>query len=335
MRFRLFVPAFIANAEVWRIANLSTPVPLESAEQLRKIAPAAASHDFALEVLESSRGLECIAIRLAHTGDGAVELFSAETWRKGTVPGLMIRVDGPGSLRVSELHGRWNLCAGVLRSIRAGFLESWWKIACDAVQRELPSLTESDAFLPIVNSWSDLLLLTSERHKGGCFIILPDRELRGIQLGYPTNDSSLKDAIVGLLRASLPSYPPPGREASVAHFESQSTREKNNWMWRRHVAKSTVDAIATIAGVDGCTVFDSELNLLGFGGKLPFRDPSISRLKSGGMRHRSAHAFCEENPGTCCFVVSQDGEISRYENTGAEVVETSPYWPEAGSQPQH
>ena len=104
----------------------------------------------------------------------------------------------------------------------------------------------------------------------------------------------------------------------------------------RQKDKNTYAQLQTYASltlVDGATIFDSGLNLIGFGAKVKMDPVELESLKvciknpqqidtggktvpfseyssSHGTRHQSAISFCHQNPDSLAFVVSQDGHCS-------------------------
>ena len=83
--------------------------------------------------------------------------------------------------------------------------------------------------------------------------------------------------------------------------------------------------VASLSGVDGATVLDDTLTVLGFGWEIKAKaDPTDTILEfdssesSGeertldgvGMRHRSAAYLCQNVPNLVAYVISQDGDIS-------------------------
>jgi hypothetical protein len=94
--------------------------------------------------------------------------------------------------------------------------------------------------------------------------------------------------------------------------------------------------------VDGCTVLDSDLRLLGFGGKiLPRAIEDRRQLRDAraglalgkevmyqtGTRHLSAYQVCQACEGVTCFVVSQDGQVTLFWSDAGTVHRWAPYWP--------
>ena len=90
-----------------------------------------------------------------------------------------------------------------------------------------------------------------------------------------------------------------------------------------------IHTIGRLTAVDGAVVLTRELKVVGFGAKILARgDPPsalwVSRPESGeglgtevqeteltgGMRHRSAAQFVQDNPTSIALVASQDGRIT-------------------------
>jgi hypothetical protein len=69
------------------------------------------------------------------------------------------------------------------------------------------------------------------------------------------------------------------------------------------------DVLAGLTGVDGAVVLKKDLSLIGFGATITSSFNAVDR-SHGGHRHKSARAFCQENPGTVALVISQDGPIT-------------------------
>ncbi|MBV8610613.1 MAG: hypothetical protein JO034_24555, partial [Singulisphaera sp.] len=89
-RFRLFVPSDNlppSGADPWQLLRFSQPVPLLEVDDLRRLAPCAASHDFALEIEEQDNDqgksiIACIGVRLAHSGEGGTKILSTSLWAR-------------------------------------------------------------------------------------------------------------------------------------------------------------------------------------------------------------------------------------------------------------
>ena len=80
--------------------------------------------------------------------------------------------------------------------------------------------------------------------------------------------------------------------------------------------KDAERALAAFTRVDGAVVLNKKLEFMGFGGKLKFSGEDDCRESKDlkGMRHKSAQHFCKMVKGAVAFVVSQDGNITRFHN---------------------
>jgi hypothetical protein len=98
-----------------------------------------------------------------------------------------------------------------------------------------------------------------------------------------------------------------------------------------------VDAIAGMAAVDGAVLFSADLEVLGFGVRIPVRSEvaggeveqlSIShgrilstkrKLDAFGMRHLSAYEFVALAEGVIAFVLFQDGQVRAFVNSAGNI----------------
>jgi hypothetical protein len=351
-RFRIYVvPATDAPADSedpWQLVRFARPILLQEVDDLRRLAPCVASHDFALEAHEQfDEGgkalLVCVGIRIAHSDEGGSRLFSTSSWARHVRPGLMIRVDGPGELRVSEGGRALDLRAGRLTALGglpvhpvAGWLEE--------VASRLAEQDQYERYIwhTLRFAWNELLHLASEQRRGGCFVILPKSELTvedvesqyGIHLKYPTTDFGLGKAIAEFISSCL--------GAEVGQDASQFKETANSWLRKRHTLLLHVESLAHLSAVDGCTVFDAALQLVGFGGKIAVLDTQEERqfhdalldapldkdiMKQTGTRHVSAFHLCHTHEGVWCYVVSQDGNVTLFWSDSGTVHRWAPYWP--------
>jgi hypothetical protein len=121
----------------------------------------------------------------------------------------------------------------------------------------------------------------------------------------------------------------------------QFTESANRWIRDRHMLLSHVQGIAGLSGVDGSTVFDQDLQLLGIGGKIglankPDDKPLIDSLTNQnldkevmmkmGMRHLSAYQLCQAHDGISCYVVSQDGPVTALWSHQGIINRWTPFW---------
>lgn len=95
------------------------------------------------------------------------------------------------------------------------------------------------------------------------------------------------------------------------------------------------ELLAELSATDGAVVLDRKLRIIGFGAEIrttgavdsdeqiPIAVPKDHEgerpsepLSEFGMRHRSAFRFCKDCVGALAFVISQDGDVSVFWNTG-------------------
>lgn len=315
----------------WKLGNFSTPVLLKSAQDLRKLAPCISSHDYALEVREASESdkqcqLMCYGIRLAHSGERGVNVFDTALFSRHTVRGLMIRVDSPAVLRVSEGSSTWELRAGKLVDL-GGYplhpLPTWLDKAATVFSKDDKELFVGINVL-LGHAWHEILHLASEQRRGGCFVVLPTSNCSltqletdfNIRLKYPMSGIVLTQSVVDYLQHCC----------SDKNDTNLSERAVNDWLSAKSRLLARLELIANLSGVDGCTVFDADLNLLGFGGSIEapqnYRGKQYLDARAGskeidqreimktGKRHSSAYNLCQAHDNVWCYVVSQDGDAT-------------------------
>lgn len=351
--FRLHVPAptnVPADfSDPWTVLSFNPSVPIRTIEDIRKLAPCAGSHDFALQIMENgsySAELECSRVVLSHSGWDAVELFKTSLWAAHFRPGLMIRVDGPGQLRVSESGSTWDLRGGNLISTWGSMAPihdspSWLATVVSNFSTG-PAGSDEHAQIEhvIFSTWAELIQKSSEAGRGGCFVILPERRLTPAALSkyeidpinYPVHNTNIGHLLADFVRRSR-------RDALRSDDAATICQNGKAWLWQRHRIRTTVESLARASGVDGCTVFDADLNLIGFGGKMrakaekPIIDdraPESGTPNSqvhGGTRHGSAYRLCSANPNVWAYVVSQDGPVTRFRSDHTNVYQLERYYP--------
>ena len=330
-------------------------MPIVDTDDLRQLVPCAASHNLAIELHERAiegrqSELICVAVCSAHSRESATDSFSTSLWTRLVRPGLMIRIDGPGELRVSEGHCAWHLQAGKLFNLGSATvppLPQWLDKAAQLSKANVGIETRLKNTIHF--AWHEIVHLISEQRCGGCLVILPTTGLTGnkVEAEY---DIRLKACTDG---------PRLGRE--IADFvQFCSTTEtianldefrgvSNRWLSELHRLLSHVDSLAQISAIDGCTVFDAALQLVGFGGRIDVgHDAHTVQLvdaASGnsldtdimgrtGTRHLSAFQLCEAHSDVWCYVVSQDGQATAFWNDGKVVKRWFPYWPWANTANQ-
>jgi hypothetical protein len=351
-RFRLFVPpagnTLNSQQDPWQLARFSQSVVLQEIDDLRRLAPSAASHDLALEVHErqATDGVSelcCVGVRLAHSGESATEMFSTSLWARLVPPGFMIRIDGPGELRVSEGKHAWDLRSGKLFDL-GGIVTQPLALWLDKLAKRAASDGQPEHVLnhTLHFAWHELLHAVAEQRRGGCLIILPKASLTslqveehyGIHLKYLMDKPHLGDEIAGFVKSCSI------KQAIVDATELKEAA--NRWLSQRHKVMLHIDALAQMAGVDGCSVYDADLRLIGFGGKIHVPSDALARtfvdartgdLLSGdimsrtGTRHLSAYRLCDAHANVWCYVVSQDGHVTAFWSDETNVKRWHPYWP--------
>ncbi len=181
-------------------------------------------------------------------------------------------------------------------------------------------------------TWGSILNKVCNARHGGTFLVVPkdaDVSTR-LRLTYAMKSDRLQVAIHK--RASFePGLSNPNYRTSMAGSNLDDAHFSE-----RDLAR-TSDLVASFAAVDGAVVLERDLTVLGFGaeiletkipsesefiefGKHPHGRPDEKPLSSFGMRHRSAYRFCENVEGAIVFVVSQDGGLRVFCNTGGKVI---------------
>jgi hypothetical protein len=95
------VNADVRRSEI-RLAASCT-VPINDVESWRRLAPAASETDGALLVTERDGSLVCMGFMIVNDMGCAANIGRPEIVSVGLGPSLIVRVDGPGRLRASEL----------------------------------------------------------------------------------------------------------------------------------------------------------------------------------------------------------------------------------------
>lgn len=350
--FRLFVAPERNLPGTWkdplRLLKFQSPVHLRGVDDLRRLAPCASSHDFALEIEEEVTGenctVQCVGVRMAHSGEGGPELLSSSIWARHVPNGLIIRIDGPGQLRVSEAGRAFDLRAGELLDLGGLPIHPIQKWADQLAKRLAETYGRENQISHALNfAWNELIHDASLQGRGGCLIIIPVQRASsevvkddfGIQLKYPTDDLCVGDRIGEFVQSC---FPKKGQMESEERFKEVA----NCWLRQRFGVAQLISSISYLAGVDGCTVFDADLCLVGFGGKIQTSEPQTQKrfkdfrtnkflsedvLKKSGTRHLSAFQFCKSHDGVTAYVVSQDGHVSLFWSDDEMVYRWAPYWP--------
>jgi len=237
-------------------------------------------------------------------------------------PGLLIRVDGPGILRVREggflTPWTYELLAGQLRITRSYHYPSPNQAINTLIQimtRRLMSLTAdlglgayellNDVIVQnnIIDRMLDYIFTGAIRAgKGGAFVFIPrDSSLEGlVKIKYPVAPLDVIHAISDVFHASQGIY----------HVLTASK------------LMDSVDSLVDISQIDGCVVISGDGQFLGFGGVIncegevekevcvdEYGQVNPIDFKSFGTRHQSAIRLCSRLSGTMVIVISQDGKL--------------------------
>ena len=348
--FRVYAaPANVLDSDKsdpWQLLTLTQPLILDDVDDLRRLAPSASSHDFALEICEQGMAegnavVTCMGIRMAHSGDGGTKVLNSSLWTRSIRPGLMIRVDGPGQLRVSEGGRAFDLRAGHLLDLESLPTHLYQRWQAGLISRLTPEQGKQDVMQSTLHFvWHELLHSTSLNRHGGCYVVLPNAPVSsdnlsskyGIRIKYHVGDLCLGETIATFVSTCLKGEKQPEAFQVIA----------NEWIWQRYNLLSQIECLTNLSGVDGCTVFDGDLRLLGFGGKIEAKDATLNRpfkdfltrqeldetvLARTGTRHLSAFRLCNSADEITCYVISQDGHVTLFWSDDSAVWRWSPYRP--------
>ena len=178
-------------------------------------------------------------------------------------------------------------------------------------------------------------------HGGALFILDGDIKPAGLEVKYPLQPQSslIRDAALQVKAAESAHNEAFARivlEDSIANVSMEAeaaeevVRRVQDW-------EDSIECVGRLALVDGAVVLRRDLRVVGFGavvrrvGKLQGVQVEIALniaanrrspcdLDEKGTRHRSAVAFCWQNPGAVAFVVSHDGGISAMRHIDGAVV---------------
>jgi hypothetical protein len=328
-RFRFFVSAPSSDPSAPPIARFDPPIPLRP-DSLRRMIPAVSSRLHALKVVESKNGALFADSVLAVDEMGDTAGVGRPEISMGLgLPGLMVRVDGPGRMRATEKGSTWELRDGrvrplnhyaVISSVRKWFTDLARALLQETGASAAAELTgESDPAIVFDAVWSSILSGTVAAGHGGAFAILPGEPGPEIHIKYAARDLDLARAVTGFWRECFDA----DRERDVRAIAEKSAR----WESARRRMFSSARALSELANVDGCVVLDRRLRLFGFGAEIRVGAETVEGwecaeahpetletqaridVERWGTRHRSAFRLCCVRPGTMVFVVSQDGDL--------------------------
>jgi hypothetical protein len=279
----------------------------------------------------------CLGVALAN---GSLQIWGFAGWRG--LATVTIEITEPGTVRVDVgpfrpyaiLDGRSNDVIGATDWDLAYHLQR--KLA-----KALPNddLLETQAVPRECLALADLVRMILSDGHGGAVLLVPSEtgewseSLKPFPYRLKTPDTTVRDAIRKELNDEdnkgkgieefLQAAPSDDRVIGAFYHALGAFHLRNDGGQR-----GAIEAIASLAKVDGAVVMTRDMQLLGFGAKIEFRpdrDVPVCKFKPlpsdqeavplpledlGGMRHQSAARFIVANKGTVVIVVSQDRHVS-------------------------
>ncbi len=322
-------PKAVKDDQLFTVAVFNPPIELDLAS-MRRLAHIAPRDRHALVITEDENRLMITRLMSLDSPRDVNQIGRPEYWTSLHHPlGLMITIDGPGSLQVSESQVTLKLRAGRIEeaipvSSVPGVLEWYRNLATELHQRVIGIVPKAGGYfggnmLMLVGAiWSQVLSgCVSERHGGAFMIINPERINDNVRFNYNVERVDLGEAIVKFWLASI--------EAT----DSMESRDLRLWLSRHNQFRKQIDVVSSLANVDGCVCLTPDLKVLGFGGEILVDEtaaaqsplvladakndtPQSSQDSSafGGTRHRSGFRLCKKASNALAFVVSQDGDLS-------------------------
>lgn len=330
-RFR----CMIANLEGDIRLAARCSIPLVDVESLRRLAPAASGTEGALLVAELDGRLECTGLVIVNDMGFATQIGRPEIAGVGRSPSLVIRVDGPGRLRVTEWPGTLLLGAGRIRQVVDYWSvptvkEFWQALAAQMLDNTAEAEGEESriyfggqhTLMQLIHKiWSRVLAAAIDRSHGGAFVILPsDGSSEGFNICCKYKaEMHLGDDILGFWKSCV--------HYAKASDDAEREAATDAWSWRRATLFTKAEILAGLSSVDGCVVLNRNLQLLGFGGEIRVDEQTVqaakralrnlttgeltpeAELEQYGTRHRNAYRLVKVHPGTIVFVISRDGDL--------------------------
>ncbi len=263
----------------------------------------------ALKVVERNGQLMCtgiIALRHHDRRLGAPPESSGPP-----MVGMMIRVDGPGDIRVSEMGVFCTLRGGEARVFQHPFdsvppVQSWtqelldvlWQKCLDAGAQDPQSASDSSNYIlgiehlmMMVPEILGRVLFSVMRQKhGGAFAVVPtDANLRElIHINYQTAGCDLgvhiSDYYVMAERMLQPRSSKASTDFQHAWMDFESGAK--TLAQKREQLYSAVYAISSLANTDGCVVLNRDLQVRGFGGEIQIDQDDVDQVRI--VRHHPA-----------------------------------------------
>ncbi len=331
--FVAFAPAPAAAGHLLLLTEFAPAIPLHP-QSLRRLVPSIHSggHAFCIEEREEGALFARGVMALRDAADVPQLGRPAISFGLG-LPGLTVRVDGPGHVRVTEKGLTWELHTGHVRPVShyavLRIVQDWFgSLALSLVRRFRDEAGDDalrereglgDPVLVFDSVWSYILASAVATGHGGAFAVLPDAEETWLEIKHRTTSLDLFGAVMAYWSACF--------DSSRITDSSVLERRTSRWEAARRAMYASARAMANLANVDGCVVLDSRLRVVGFGAEIRVPEAVVSGtrcvepdhemkevhlttdLQQFGTRHRSAFRLCAARPGTLVFVVSQDRDM--------------------------
>jgi hypothetical protein len=332
-RFQLFANS--QKDELHTIMQFSSPLKV-SVDTIRKLAPALPSSEYALRVESCEGQLLCDSVLHFPLSGSGLPGHPALWIGDGGQPGLLIRGERPGELRVSQGLLALRLHSGSVEEVTefsiVPTISKWLQetarclVGKTAIRKTEASLRfggQTGMMHLVTGVWSHVLAQVVDARHGGSFAILRPPTANYVSFKYKSPVLDLGCAISNFLLNS------------IIASESNDREQLRLWMVSRDRLLATMNLVASLANVDGCVVLSPDLVVQGFGGEISVDENSLGESTAapffdathddvpvenqdasqfGGTRHRSAYRLAKVSPNAIVFVISQDGDLRAFCN---------------------
>lgn len=329
------------------VLRFEEPRPLIAGE-LRRLAPAVRTPDHALRVVSRDGDLVVDALLSAVRPTNRRHPEAGDFWLSGgRRSALIVAVEGPGALRVSERTARLRLAAGEVARLhpvdRVADRLGWFDRAAERIVDRLESEHRPDLLATtgigewvtrrtLTSVWSDVLSRTTILPRGGMLVFRPAGDWGD------AIDFRYQNVQGGGLAASVFRYLDACVEAGAADEEEQRTAARTRVVAAENRLLDATSTLATLANVEGCVGVGPSLKVRGFGGEVTTSAEEASgsvlipvAWGSGNQREapreagddrrreRLAYRLCKAVPNTVAFVAARRGELAVFSSDDEHV----------------
>jgi hypothetical protein len=305
-RFRLFLPIYNQKEieSIPDIIQLNPPVALNKLNELHRLVPAVSSLEYALKVIKVENQLMCTAIILAD--DYKVLAQIGVDYKPSVLFGIMIRVDGPGNILISEIgfaNYKFRLRNGDIKHEQSfnqiGIIDEWLKSLSFDLAKHYIVGESVNVPNPAFPNWAhmrikdvcfyaigQILQKTIDARHGGGFVIVPCtnkkltkealKEEFQINLKYITDKFDLGMQALNYWKSCNHDFI---KESVEPEFE------KDVWYQQKNYLETRISVLANLANVDGCVVLDKTLKVIGFGGEILIGDAASGNSGRTYQKH--------------------------------------------------